>query len=165
MGNQLRGVSVTKSLAAAEAYAAEDVMSESVSAGTGWTFSQVVPSGSTSGYIVKAQILCQTTNITPRLTLYLFTPAPSTTKNDNVANKAVADIDAGNYVGRIDFPAMTDLGGDSETVVTPSTSGNLPLAFSCANGDNSLSGILVTQDAVTITATNNMTVTLIVEPV
>ncbi|KKL64554.1 hypothetical protein LCGC14_2163810 [marine sediment metagenome] len=44
---------------------------------------------------------------------------------------------------------MSDLGGNSETEATPSTVGNLPLAFNCASGDDALYGVLVTKDAET----------------
>jgi len=61
---------------------------------------------------------------------------------------------------------MEDLGGDSESVVTPSTSGNLPLAFTCAAGDTALYGTLVTRDAITgETAGDDMTIRLVVEGV
>jgi len=44
---------------------------------------------------------------------------------------------------------MSDLGGDSESVVTPSTVGNLPLYFTCATTDDKLYGVLVTTIAFT----------------
>ncbi len=73
--------------------------------------------------------------------------------------------DLANYIGKIDFPAMEDLGtGDSETLATPSTYGKLPLAFNCASGANDLYGILVTRDAITgEVATMDMTINLTIE--
>ena len=144
-------VSVTKALVAAGDYAAFDVMSENASAGTVWTFSSVVSGNGGSGTIVKAIALLETTNLTPGLTLFLFTALPTSVLNDNVANTAVLHADEANFVGRITFPAMADLGtGDSEAMVTPSlTSGNLPLTFNCPTGDNALYGVVVTRDAIT----------------
>ena len=137
--------SVNKILVAAENYAAEDVLSESVSAGTAWIF---VGCGG-SGYITKALLNLKTTNLTPRLTLYLFNKLPTSNLNDNVANTAPINADKDNYIGRIDFPAMEDLGGISSSVATPSTYGNIPLAFRTNSPSDTLWGILVTRDAIT----------------
>jgi hypothetical protein len=144
-------VSVTKALAAAGNYTANDVMSESASAGTVWTFSAIVSGNGGSGTIVKAIALFETTALTPGLTLFLFSATPTAALNDNVANTAVLHADEANFVGRITFPAMADLGtGDSEAIVTPSlATGNVPLAFNCAPGDSALYGIVVTRDGIT----------------
>jgi len=143
-------VSVTKALAAAGDYAAGDVLSESASAGTAWTFSGMARSTGFSGYITKAHAICETTALTPRLVIFLFTATPTCTLNDNAANTALLHADLANYVGKIDLPAMEDIGtGDSEAIATPSTTGNLPLAFTCASDSNDLYGVVVTRDAIT----------------
>lgn len=161
---QIKIVSVTKALAAAGDYAAEDVMSESATAGTAWTFSAIARENGGSGYITKAMAICETTALTPTLSLYLFTATPTSNLNDNVANTALLHADLANYVGRIDFPAMTDFGGDSEALLTSSTAGVLPLAFTCASDADDLFGILVTQSAITgESAGDDMTVILGVE--
>lgn len=158
-------VSVTKALAAAGNYAAEDVLSESATdgAGTAWTFANAAPSGG-SGYIVGATALLETTALTPRITLYLFNATPTSELDDNAANTAVIHADASKYIGRIDFDALQDLGGDSEAVATPSTSGNLPMKFVLAAGATSLFGIAVTRDAITgENATDDLVITLFIE--
>ena len=144
-------VSVTKALVAAANYDANDVMSENASSGTAWTFSGVASGKGGSGTIVKAIALFETTALTPGLTLFLFSALPTSALNDNVANTAVLHADEANFVGRITFPAMADLGtGDSEAIVTSSlTSGNIPLTFNCATGDDALYGVVVTRDAIT----------------
>jgi hypothetical protein len=72
--------------------------------------------------------------------------------------------DLANYIGKIDFPAMEDLGtGDSEAIATPSTVGGLPLAFECASAADDLIGILVNRDAFTQVAGKEMRVVLTVE--
>ena len=159
-------VSVTKALVAAANYDANDVMSENASSGTAWTFSGVVSGNGGSGTIVKAIALLETTNLTPGLTLFLFTALPTSVLNDNVANTAVLHADEANFVGRITFPALSDLGtGDSEAIVTPSlTSGNIPLTFNCATGDSALYGVVVTRDAITgETAGDELIIKLTVE--
>jgi len=148
-------VSVSKAIAAAGDYAAEDVLSESASEGTAWTFAEIARSNGLGGYITKAHALWQTTALTPRLTLYLFNASPTTNLNDNIANTAPAYADLAKYVGKIDFPALEDLGGMSEAIATPSTTGNLPLAFECSSTADDLIGILVTRDAITGEVTNN----------
>ncbi len=166
IARELTTVSVTKALAAAANYAAEDVLSESASAGTAWTFSSVVRRNGDSGTIVKAVALLETTALTPGLALFLFSGTPTSALNDNVANTAVLHADEANYVGRITFPAMADLGtGDSEAIVTPSlATGNLPLAFNCADADTALYGIVVTRDAITgETATDDLIIKLTIE--
>lgn len=154
-------VSVTKAVAAAESYAAEDVLSESASAGTAWIFRGM----GGSGYIVKAQVICETTAQTPRLTLYLFDTLPTSNLYDNIANTALLHADLANYLGKIDFPAMEDLGGDSEAVASPSTYGNLPLAFATKGEAQALYGILVTRDAIAgETDGDDYTIVLTMEP-
>jgi len=157
-------VSVTKALAAPAAYAAEDVLSEHATTGTVWTFAAVVPANAGKGYIVKAQVISETNNIVPQLTLFLFHTAPTSELNDNVQNTALLHVDLANYVGKIEFPALAELNGDSEAIVTPSTAGELPLRFECASGANDLIGILVTADIFTQTPTDDMTVVLTTEP-
>lgn len=162
----LKQVPVEKAIAAAGDYAAEDVISESAAAGTVWTFSGIARANGAYGYIVKAVATWQTTALTPRLVLYLFTVQPSigAQLNDNLANNSPLFSDRNAYVGPISFPAMEDLGGMSEAIATPSTTGNLPLAFKCDPNSDDLLGILVTRDAITAeVATNRLLITLIAE--
>jgi len=161
---QLVTVSVTKALAAAGDYNAEDVLSESAASGTAWTFSNVTKLKGGFGYITKAQAICETTNLTPRLTLYLFNAIPTSNLNDNIANTALLHADLDNYLGKIDFSGMEDLGGDSETIATLGTYGNLPLAIETALNSTTIYGILVTKDAITgESAGDDMTIRLTME--
>ena len=163
-GKRLVTVSVTKALASATAYHAEDVLCENATTGTPYTFAAIAKVDNGTGYIVKAHAICETTAVTPRLTLFLFNATPTSELRDHVANTALLHADLANYVGKIDLPAMEDLGtGDSEALATPSTTGNLPLAFQCATAADDLIGILVTRDVFTNTATNDMTIRLTAE--
>ncbi len=161
----LKTVSVTKALVAAANYADEDVLSESATVGTAWVFDGIVTSKGASAKIVKALAIWETTALAPVMTLYLFKGVPTSNLNDNVANTALLHADLANYVGRIEFPALSDQGGDSESIVTPSlATGNLPLSFSAATGDDALYGVLVLGAAVTGEAAGeDMTVSLTVE--
>ena len=144
-----REVVAYKRLAAAENYAAEDVLSESTTVGTAFNFVNVVAKQGGSGEIVGAQVFMQTTALTPRLSLYLYKYTPTSALNDNVANTAVSLADLPISAGRIDFTALEDLGGVSESIITTSTYGNLPVRFQCADDSRKLFGILVTRDAIT----------------
>lgn len=136
-----------KVLVAATDYAAEDVLSESVSTGIAYMFEGMAKKRGGSGTIERAQVFCSTTGLTPRITLYLFTHVPSTNLNDNVANAAPSIADWPIFQGQIDFPALEDLGGGSTALVTESTVGNLALPYKCVSAR--LYGIAVLRDAVT----------------
>lgn len=141
-----------------------DVLSEAILTGTPWGFTRPAKKNGGSGYIVKAHAMLQTTNLTPRLVLFLFTKRPTCTFNDNVVNTALVLADMGFYIGKIDFPAMEDIGtGVSEAVATPSTVGNLPLAFKCASNSNILVGVVATRDIVTPTASDRLQINLTIE--
>lgn len=157
-------VSTTKALAAATAYDANDVISNSASEGTDWDFANVVRQAGGSGYIVGAHVTSESESVTPRLTLYLFNAAPTAALNDHAANTNPDAGDLTKYIGKIDFPALESVGTtDSVASATPSTYGNLPLAFVCAATSRTIYGVLATRDAFTQTATDDMTIKLVVE--
>ena len=166
-GKRLVTVSVTKEIAdaASAAYHAEDVLCENATTGVPWTFAAIAKVNGGTGYIVKAHVISETTAVIPRLTLYLFNATPTSELRDHVLNTAPlhANVLTGSYQGKIDFPAMEDLGGDSESVATPSTYGNLPLAFQCATAADDLIGILVTRDVFTQVAAKDITINLTCE--
>jgi len=162
----LKQVSVTKILEAAAAYHAADVLSESSTnaAGTSWLFAAVARANAAYGYITKAHVISETTAITPRLVLYLFSSTPTCELDDHAANTALLHADLAKYVGRIDFPAMSEHGtGCAEAIATPSTYGNLPLAFKCDAAADDLIGVLVTLDAFTQGVGDDMSISLTVE--
>ena len=160
-------VTTTKALEAAAGYTANDVLSETdtASAGTAWTFSTCARANGAGGYITKATAISESESVTPRLTLYVFHTTPANGElDDNAANISPDAGDKAKYVGKIDFPALESLGTtDSTATVTPSTVGGLPLGFTCAAADDDLYGILVTRDAFTQTATDDMTIILGIE--
>lgn len=141
-----------------------DILSESTTVGTHWGFAGVAKKNGGSGYIVKAHALLQSTAKTPRLVIFLFTQTPTCVLNDNAVNTALKFEDRHIYVGKIDLPAMEDIGtGVSEAVATPSTVGNLPLAFKCASDSSGLYGVVATRDVVTPTALDELSIRLTVE--
>lgn len=171
-GKRLISVSTSKTLAAAGDYAANDVLSEHATTGTCWTFDAIVRNNGGSGYITRAHAVWSKsggmTNVTPRISILLFNATPTSVLNDNVASTAVLHADKTAYVGRIDFPAMSVIGtsgtASPESVCTPSTSGNLPMAFICDSADDALYGVVVILDAETNeTAASQLTIKLIIE--
>ncbi len=165
-GKRLVTVSVNKDIqdTGSAAYDIGDVLSENSTGGTAYTFSAIAKVNNGTGYIVKSHVISETTALTPRLTLYLFNATPTCELDDHAANTALLHADIAKYVGKIDFPAMEEVGtGDSEAVATPSTFGNLPLAFQCATTADDLYGVLVTRDAFTQAAGKDMTINLTVE--
>ena len=161
---RFKTVSVTKALAAASAYDAGDVLSEHASTGTAWTFSAIAMQNGASGEITKVHAISQTTALTPRLAMYFYTTAPTSQLNDHAANTALLYADEANYIGRVDFVAMSENGtGASEAIATESTYGNLPLAFTCAAAADDIYGILVTMDVFTQVATKDMVVKVTVK--
>ena len=147
------------------AYSDEDVFSESAGSGTAWTFDAVVPDGGAGGQIVKAMVACDDTNIVPVMTMYLTNVTPTGVLNDNVGNtNPVYATESDNYQGRLDWPAMQDLGGMSESVLT-SADTKLPLHFTTAAGDDALYGVLVVRSAAhTPTSAAKIRVTLTIAP-
>lgn len=137
-----------KILAAAADYAAEDVLSENATAASPFLFSNMAKKDDGAGEIIKAILFLSVADITPRISLFLFNRPPTSVLTDNVANTAVSLADHPAFEGQIDFVATETLGtGGSVSVVTTSTSGNLPLPFKCVT--RSLWGIAVTRDAIT----------------
>ena len=155
----------SKTLVADGNYLANDVLSESKTAGLVWTFTNVARAVGAGGYIVRAHIMFSKnggiTAITPTTTLFLFSALPTSMLNDNEPNTAVLDADKASYIGKIDFPALSNIGGSPEAVCTPSTPGNLPIAFLCGAALTSIYGILVITTAETAeTAATIVTITL-----
>lgn len=144
------------------AYDAEDVISEDDTndAGTPWVFDGALPGSGEGGYITLARLQTNKAGMTAQLTLFLFDALPTSELDDNAANTTPDYADVDNYLGRIDFPALSDLGGDSSwTQATPSTTGGLPLAVRLASG-NQIFGVLVTRAAFTPDAEQEFTIAL-----
>ena len=144
-GSNMIEVTTEKALAAAANYADEDVLSESATTGTAWTFSNV---GSENGRVVflhKSIISIETTDLTPVLNLFLFNITPTGTTNDNVPNNNPILGDKEELQCQIAFPAMTNEGGISYAQVIH----NPPIPIGLATGDKDLYGILTTGSAIT----------------
>ncbi len=162
----IKTISVTKALAAAAQYSANDVLSENATSGTAWTFTEVVKQNGGSGYITAVQVISESENVTPRITVFWFNAIPTSIDNDNVANTAPDSGDLAKYIGKTDVPALESLGTtDSVAIATPSTVGNLPMAFTCVSTVDDIYAIVVTRDVFTQTTTDDLTIRLTIEQI
>jgi len=144
---------------------ANDVLSESTSAGADWDFGGVVDYNGVAGEIIGALAISESESVVPSLTLFLFNAAPTGCNlNDDAPNTAPDSTDLANVIGSINFPAMESIGTtDSMAVATPNTpNSHLPLPFKCALDSRTIYGVLATRTAFTQTAGDDMTMVLLV---
>lgn len=146
------------------AYEAEDVVSESTTAGTAWRFSGCARKPGGGGYIMGALVVAQTTNIAGWFSMFMHTKTPTCALNDDAANTAPIAANKEIYLGRINFDACSDLGsGAPDAIATPSTSGGLPIPFVCQPNSTDLYGVMVIRNAVDLADNTWLRVTLAIE--
>jgi len=145
------------------AYSAGDVVSESTSAGTTWTFPAVVHTNGGGGRITRAAVVDDDTGHSNQLSLLLFTVTPTSALDDNGANTGPLDADSDNFIGSIDFDAMKDFGTGQSFATASVGNSKLPLAFKCEEGDKAIYGILIAVDALTPTSAEKFRVILHIE--
>lgn len=166
--SELSKVTANKTIVADADYAANDVISESKTVGTAWTFSAMARANGLGGTIRRANIIfCKASGmgltLAGRTRLRLYSATPTSVLNDNVANTGLLNADKGNYVGYLDFPALVSDGGSPEGFVVSGQS-SLPLDFKCAATDTALYGVLSWLDAeANETASMICTINLLVE--
>jgi hypothetical protein len=131
------------------AYAVQDVINESTSAGTGWTFTSLGRINGNGGVIDRVHLV-SSANPTTKLqaALYLFNAAP-VADNDNAAFTP-SDGELANLIGIVQFP-LTFVGdatsGAGGNVVY--SSGQIHVPYVCASDGTSLFGVLVALNAYT----------------
>ena len=100
----------------ATAYAAGDVISESTSAGTGFTISNVVPISGGAGRIKRIVVRCSLININPALRIHIFDTVPANTVyNDNAPATTVYAASI-SEIATIDLPPMISGAANSGSV-------------------------------------------------
>jgi len=134
------------------AYAANDMLLDSTATGAAIAI-QVGDHDGDSGYISQANLFLGGSAMTARITGFLFSVSPAGgTLMDNAANlhPVTADITSRNFIGQIDWVALSNQGsGDSHAIATVSTSGNLPLLYTCGSGTRNIYMVPATNDSVT----------------
>ncbi len=162
---RMKTVTASLPLASLNAYAANDILTNSTAAGTTFAFPAILRADGAYGYITGAKISFDTTAVTPRTSMFLFNAVPTGgTIRDNVLNLHITATDLAKYQGKIDWVATETLNsGASEALASPSTYGNLPISVKGASGADDLYGVLVTRDIVTLGTGGTATVSLTVE--
>jgi len=142
--------SVTTTVSAATAYAANDVISntETASSATPWTFASTAGYNGGTGKIIQAELVSETANPSVEAKVYIFSGSPGGALADNAANTSPvwSDVSTGIYVGRIDFPKMTTRGD----ALVPESASCLPLYFTTPASADDLYAIITTVTAATI---------------
>lgn len=149
---------------AAGDYADNDVISDSVSNGTGtpMEFANAVPIAGSACKIIGADLSCDEDSVAATSELFLFSQAPTASEmDDNAAWGGVGAADGPYLIGSIAFGALADVGAYSFIKATSPTPAAPLLAYCVAT---SIFGILVLRDAETNeTAGMRVTVRLYVE--
>lgn len=141
------------------AYAAKDAVSNSTSAPTVLTFTNLARVSAGSGYITKARLMTDQAANVARFRLHLYHTAP-TAINDN-AQHAMLWANRANRIGFIDFEAMQTEGTGSDTA--NALNSTIRLAFVCAAASRTLYGLLETRDAFTPANAQNFFIELMSE--
>jgi len=163
--NPIKAVSDSFAAAAAGDYADNDVISNSVSNGTGTAleFENAVRITGGAGMVVSGSInVVASTSVAATIGLQLFSQAPTATElDDNAAEGGVGAADAPYYLGEILFATGTDYGAGNikyPSVVTPAA----PM-FIRSEG-TSIFGRLIARDAeASETAAMSVIVTLYIQ--
>jgi hypothetical protein len=140
------------------AYDALDVINESASAGTNWTFTGIAPSGGGKIIIDQMTLEIDVAAIPSGMIgfrLHLYSTAP-TAINDNAAF-SVATGDRTKYLGFIETPTPLDLGA---TLWAETEGQGFPVRKQVVAASDTLYGMLQTLGAFTPTAQVVKTVTL-----
>jgi hypothetical protein len=128
------------------AYAAGDVVNESTSAGTVWTFAAMGRYNAGTGRIVGARLVSDADVATEGdFELWLFSSSVATV-NDNAA-WAPTDAEMRNLVGTIAFGSTPKVGSGNVAYQVQEGSGGLPIRYKCGAGLTDLYGVLVVRNA------------------
>jgi len=149
------------------AYAAGDVVGADdccTTLAVPWEF-EVAKANGGSGWIVGALLFNKTENQAVQYDLLLSKATPTGELRDNAANTNPLKADEPYQIGTLIFPISTARGATVATTseITPYTSsGGVPRAFKCAPDTRKIYGVLVTRTVYTQTATDDITLTLLV---
>lgn len=148
------------------AYTAGDVINESTSAGTVFTFTNCTRAEGGSGRIAKVLIddsANQTTKLQAELWLFDTAPAAATIGYDNAAFSPT-DAEAQTVVAII--PVSTSFVGNAGSGASGNanyTSGQVYVPFKCASASTTLYGVLVARNAYTPVSSEVFNVRLFIE--
>ncbi len=152
IGTPVAAVAALKTMAATTNYTQYDVMSNSASAGTVWTFA--MPEGCPAGAsieILDALLYAKNTQATHLTRLYLFNSSSlNCNLYDNAANTIphASDMFSGTTPLTIaqkwiDFGALVQRGSGGTQAVASPGNGNIPLVVTLGASETSLYGVTV----------------------
>lgn len=142
------------------AYAANDVVSDSISATTMQPLANAARVSGGSGYIVGIRATTDKKSIVPRVRVHFFNTNGATLAADNVAWKEVY-ADASKRVGSWDMPAMSTGADTTNSDMSRSLDLAVRIPYTCAA--TSLYYVLETLDAFTPASGEKLTVTIYVD--
>lgn len=128
-------------------YITGDVINESTSAGTVWTFSNLARKNDGTGYITKARLHTDQKTNTARYRVHLFHTAP-TAINDNVPN-TVLYADFSKRIGHFDLQAMSTATDSTNSTAAMTSDLNLRIPFKSVSGGRSVFAVLEALDGFT----------------
>ena len=154
--------SITKNIVAGgSTHDAGDVLNDAT--GGQWRIRNAAKKKGGSGYIVKAQVHTEVEAQSFRTALQVFTQPVTSTMADDAAAVSPNPADEPFFEDEIALPALAARGDGSYAVATPSTVGNLPLAFTCEPGSRDLFIKPIAVDATTFTAGEKLTLKFKIE--
>lgn len=171
LGNQVNafgggtGAAVTASFtrpANTTAYTAGDVVSDSVSATTMMTFSNVVSANGRGAYVRGVRLTTSKKSITPQIRVHLFADNTATVGVDNAAFRS-SYADHAKRVGTIDLPAMTTPADTANSDQSSSANFTAAVRFQCGGASRAVYAVLETIDAFTPDSGQGFTMTLLVD--
>jgi len=145
-----------------DAYGANDVVSNSVSASTLMEFANLARVAGGSGYVVGARLSTDKKSITPRIRVHLFNASNPTVSVDN-ANYQEKYADVGKRLGFFDLPAMATAADTSNSDMSRAIDMGLRVPFVCADATKSVFALLETLDAFTPANGQKFSLSLVVE--
>lgn len=145
VGGNLISVAVEKTRPGnTNAYIAGDVINESTSAGTVFTFSNLARKNDGTGYITKARLMTDQKANTARYRVHLFHTAP-TAIFDNVPNTTLY-ADFRKKIGHFDLPAMSTSTDSTNSTGATTFDLGLRIPFKSVSGERTIFAVLETLD-------------------
>lgn len=144
------------------AYAANDVVSNSTSASTLMVFTDLLRVRSGAGYVVGARLSTNKKSITPRFRIHLFNASDPTRAADNAQWKE-AYADYTKRLGYFDLTAMTTAADAANSDMSRAFDLNLRIPVKAADGSSTIYALLETLDAFTPSSGQAFALTLLAE--
>ncbi len=154
--------SISKQIVASgSVHAAGDVLNDAT--GGQWRIRDAAKKKGGSGYIMKAQAHTEVEAQDFRIALQVFTSPVTSTMVDNAPAVSPNPADEPFFEDEILLDPLQARGDGSYAVATPSTVGNVPIAFTCEPGSRDLYIKPIAVDATTFTAGEKLTLKFKIE--